>query len=560
MSEHLAELINLQHDGISILSFKPPYEEELAEEIDTEIRQVEVIASSLHEMSLTAMDSKHLEHHDFYSEGSLDALQDPLKDVIFTPDLIVRTKKQIVNNALDVICKRVNCQSAAIFLFSKDGRLERFGIRGWDKSGNEVDNDWFQEEGYDQDSFTGSAAKPQYRGYGKIKYSGDLAKEHLNQLSYTRYEKKFGELKSAIAIPLNGRNKTYGVLRIINKVEANRKFFSDEQLSMSDVTELLYLSTYISMALSNFRRDVQSQIFKYLSRLLIGYSNGYGSNREELFQQIVDLLVYNPETPFKAAILRERSNDNDRRFFHLRASSFFKDVITDGRNNDPKNLQEAPIWEVVSKGKRLIIQDLQNSSLLNQFKNKSWVQSNRFPSFGCFPLVEKGDVVGSLSVYIGYNYKFYPDSIAFLQSIANLLALFIFKIKQEDNQRELEHLVTTNALRDSVQPRESLFVDEDMMLTFRQLADAWEKETASFTVLLDRMTHPTYQRIIGLGDRVVPILLKELERQPNHWFWALEAITRQSPVKQENSGRISEMVKDWVHWGKEQGCYVSEHL
>ena len=38
-----------------------------------------------------------------------------------------------------------------------------------------------------------------------------------------------------------------------------------------------------------------------------------------------------------------------------------------------------------------------------------------------------------------------------------------------------------------------------------------------------------YQRIIGLGLPVVPLILEELNREPNQWFWALEAITEQKP-------------------------------
>ncbi len=40
-----------------------------------------------------------------------------------------------------------------------------------------------------------------------------------------------------------------------------------------------------------------------------------------------------------------------------------------------------------------------------------------------------------------------------------------------------------------------------------------------------------YQRIIGIGWPVVPLILDELQREPDQWFWALEAIT------DENGGR-----------------------
>lgn len=75
------------------------------------------------------------------------------------------------------------------------------------------------------------------------------------------------------------------------------------------------------------------------------------------------------------------------------------------------------------------------------------------------------------------------------------------------------------------------------------------------SALSQKVIHPAYQRIIGMGEQVVPLLLQELERQPNHWFWALKAITGASPIKPEHRGRISQMAQDWLEWGRDHGYY-----
>ena len=62
-----------------------------------------------------------------------------------------------------------------------------------------------------------------------------------------------------------------------------------------------------------------------------------------------------------------------------------------------------------------------------------------------------------------------------------------------------------------------------------------------------------YQQIIGLGAPAIPLLLRELEREPDHWFWALKVLTGVNPVPQKSRGNIEEMAKHWVAWGKEQG-------
>jgi hypothetical protein len=65
--------------------------------------------------------------------------------------------------------------------------------------------------------------------------------------------------------------------------------------------------------------------------------------------------------------------------------------------------------------------------------------------------------------------------------------------------------------------------------------------------------HPAYQQIIGMGEDVIPLILWELEKTPNHWFWALRAISDEDPVKPEERGNIHKMAQSWLKWGKEHG-------
>jgi hypothetical protein len=88
---------------------------------------------------------------------------------------------------------------------------------------------------------------------------------------------------------------------------------------------------------------------------------------------------------------------------------------------------------------------------------------------------------------------------------------------------------------------------------FYKLAQQWKQERPRGTDVSEMAMHPSYQRIIGMGPDVVPFLLKELEREPEHWFWALNSITGVNPVPPEGHGKLKEMAKAWVGWGKKQG-------
>jgi hypothetical protein len=68
--------------------------------------------------------------------------------------------------------------------------------------------------------------------------------------------------------------------------------------------------------------------------------------------------------------------------------------------------------------------------------------------------------------------------------------------------------------------------------------------------------HPAYQEIIGMGERVVPLLLAELRREPDDWFWALHAITGANPVPAARGGSLPAMAEAWIQWGVEKGYKV----
>lgn len=88
---------------------------------------------------------------------------------------------------------------------------------------------------------------------------------------------------------------------------------------------------------------------------------------------------------------------------------------------------------------------------------------------------------------------------------------------------------------------------------FNNLAEEWRTETRMLSLVTQKSMHPAYQKIIGMGQPVVPLILRDLEQKPDHWFWALRAITGDNPVKSEQRGRMKMMAQAWIEWGKEHG-------
>jgi len=96
-------------------------------------------------------------------------------------------------------------------------------------------------------------------------------------------------------------------------------------------------------------------------------------------------------------------------------------------------------------------------------------------------------------------------------------------------------------------------VKEDAVQRFATLATGWYQETAMLSSVSQIAMHPAYQEIIGMGHTAVPLILRELQQKPGHWFWALRAITGADPILTEERGKLRAMTDTWIQWGKERG-------
>jgi hypothetical protein len=63
-------------------------------------------------------------------------------------------------------------------------------------------------------------------------------------------------------------------------------------------------------------------------------------------------------------------------------------------------------------------------------------------------------------------------------------------------------------------------------------------------------SHPAYKRIVSMGEAVVPVILRSLEREPSLLAWALFDITGVNPVRPADYGKIDKITKAWLKWGR----------
>ena len=89
---------------------------------------------------------------------------------------------------------------------------------------------------------------------------------------------------------------------------------------------------------------------------------------------------------------------------------------------------------------------------------------------------------------------------------------------------------------------------DNIALRFAKLAREWKSDTQLFSSLTNITEHPAYQEIIKMGIYALPYIFEELDREPGHWFSALNAITGANPIKPDHRGRMALMTADWQAW------------
>ncbi len=89
---------------------------------------------------------------------------------------------------------------------------------------------------------------------------------------------------------------------------------------------------------------------------------------------------------------------------------------------------------------------------------------------------------------------------------------------------------------------------------FKALAHRWQEETEYHSSVHSMIENEAYQEIIKLGRPVVPLILRELEANLDHWFHALAEITgEKNLITSSQAGDLMKMRDRWLEYGRKNG-------
>lgn len=103
-----------------------------------------------------------------------------------------------------------------------------------------------------------------------------------------------------------------------------------------------------------------------------------------------------------------------------------------------------------------------------------------------------------------------------------------------------------------------LYVDKNVKrwAQFQQLRSEWKVKRGAISSITGMSMLEPYQKIIGMGDDALPLILAQLRSEgdePDQWFWALKMITGVDPVQPTDQGNFRAMAQAWLAWGESEG-------
>jgi hypothetical protein len=131
----------------------------------------------------------------------------------------------------------------------------------------------------------------------------------------------------------------------------------------------------------------------------------------------------------------------------------------------------------------------------------------------------------------------------------------VSQVVEEARRREALAQALADQFRSAVLAERAKQTEAEKALEakFRKLAEEWYVETMPLSSYLEKILHPSYQRILTLGPKVVPLIMAELRDMPNDWFWALRVLTEVDPVEAGEAGNMRAMANAWLRWWEQDG-------
>ena len=131
----------------------------------------------------------------------------------------------------------------------------------------------------------------------------------------------------------------------------------------------------------------------------------------------------------------------------------------------------------------------------------------------------------------------------------------------QERQRPIGVSIEAQFVSQNIQITHDLFMGQSVFIRemynqqlskkFELYSGIWKTETMFSSNSSEITNNAAYRYIIGLGKDMIPFIIQDLKQSENHWFYALELLTGENPIKTEHRGIINLMKSDWLNWAEQ---------
>jgi signal transduction histidine kinase len=202
---------------------------------------------------------------------------------------------------------------------------------------------------------------------------------------------------------------------VINKVDQTSKIIRSGLFSQSEIVWLGLIGVAAAGAITGLRAQDELALLRHISQV-ITTPFGEDSDPKSTYEAVAEALT-SSFTSYKGCVIRTGPSLES-----LEVVARGGDQVSWEERVEGPRTEQAMVARVFSSAQRELVHDI--DLRLDDFVNREWILANCFKSFGCFPLATKDQVLGTLSLFIGYRHSFDDTELAFVESVASLLASF----------------------------------------------------------------------------------------------------------------------------------------
>lgn len=324
----------------------------------------------------------------------------------------------------DIVRNELHAETSAVFV-RQDDFLHRIALSG-------IEPDWFMEEAYQiGQGITGRVAIPESgQLFGSRRLENDV--ENCNMVvpeNLSRYSQvlRSGSVKHLLAVPLNGLEGTFGVLRVVNKLAA-RGELSSQGFTEQEAELMTTIACIVAVAMENARSFETEKEKHILDQALRQGTRILTSTLEEdeilstILAQLGRIVQYDTASLFlwegDGLTLKSMAGFTPRE----------REVLRHIRLDPSKN---PPFIRMQTDHKPILINDLKMEPLLEPIEGTS-----RIRSWIGAPLVIKDQIIGWLSVDSWTPDKFTKRDVEIAEDFAQQAAIAIDNARQYKLRKE----------------------------------------------------------------------------------------------------------------------------